>query len=62
VSEDRFGHYLARPEGRCVALSGDGIAAPYRCSVYAERPGACAKFELGGAACLIARRRTGLSS
>jgi hypothetical protein len=61
VSEDRFGPFLARPQGRCVALLGDGRDAAYRCSVYADRPAACAKFEVGGAACLIARRRTGLS-
>jgi hypothetical protein len=62
VSTDRFGPFLARPEGRCVALGGDGEAAAYRCTIYTDRPRACAEFEVGGAACLIARRRVGKSA
>jgi hypothetical protein len=62
VHSDRHGLCLPRPGGRCVALTGEGSGAqPYRCSVYAQRPRACAEFELGGDACLQARRRVGLS-
>jgi len=62
VHEDRHGFSLPRPNGLCVALVGDGGAAtPYRCRVYRDRPRACADFELGGDACLQARRRVGLS-
>jgi hypothetical protein len=54
--------HVPRPGGRCVALVGQGSGeAPYRCSVYADRPRACAQFELAGDACLQARRRVGLS-
>jgi hypothetical protein len=60
VSESSLGRVLERPGGRCVALCGaeDG---QYRCSIYAERPSSCRDFELRGDACLIARRRVGLS-
>lgn len=53
---------VPRPGGRCVALSGNGCAAePYLCMHYAERPRSCRDFELNGDACLIARRRAGIS-
>jgi hypothetical protein len=56
------GHDLRRAdvdgENRCVALAGVG---PHRCSIYADRPRACADLPAGGAACLTARRRVGLS-
>ncbi len=53
---------LPRPGGRCPPLVGDGTeAAPYRCSLHAERPRTCRDFERGGDACLTARRRVGLS-
>lgn len=53
---------VPRPEGVCVALDGDGpMAAPYRCRCYETRPRNCADFEVRGAACLVARRRVGLS-
>ena len=61
---DRHGLHVPRPNGRCAALtvSDDGSdAARYRCSVYADRPRACAEFEVFGDACLQARRRVGLS-
>lgn len=61
VATDRFGPFLPRPGGRCVALSGDGSGEHYRCTVYSERPRACAEFEVGGEACLTARRRAGLT-
>ncbi|MFI5306443.1 MAG: YkgJ family cysteine cluster protein [Polyangiales bacterium] len=62
VRESRHGAFLPRPEGHCVALDGDGDAAtPYRCRVYGNRPSACVEFEVGGDACLLARRRVGLS-
>jgi hypothetical protein len=53
---------VPRPGGTCVALDGDGEAAtPYRCRHYATRPKNCADFEVAGDACLLARRRVGLS-
>ncbi|HET9954524.1 MAG TPA: YkgJ family cysteine cluster protein [Polyangiaceae bacterium] len=62
ISEDRFGEFLARPDGRCVALTGDGSSAAFRCTIYAERPRSCADFGVASAACLIARRRVRLSA
>jgi Fe-S-cluster containining protein len=62
VCSDAHGLHVPRPNGRCVALEGEGDArAPYRCRVYAERPRSCAQFEVFGDACLEARRRVGLS-
>ncbi|MFZ5890401.1 MAG: YkgJ family cysteine cluster protein [Myxococcota bacterium] len=61
VHEDSWGVFIPRPDGRCLGLEGDGQARAYRCKVYAERPHSCQKFEIGGAACLLARRRVGLS-
>jgi hypothetical protein len=62
VATDGFGAHLPRPGGRCVALEGGGGGdAPHRCTIYEDRPRACAAFEIGGAACLEARRRVGLS-
>jgi len=62
VSRDEHGAYVARPGGKCVALSGGAESASgYRGRVYAERPQACADFAIRGAACLEARRRVGLS-
>jgi len=60
----RGGHglFLPRPDGRCVALEGDGAEAAYRCRVYADRPRACAELPVGGDACLAARQRVGLSA
>jgi hypothetical protein len=53
---------LRRADGRCPPLRGDGTAeAPFTCAVYAERPKTCRDFERGGAHCLDARRRVGLS-
>jgi hypothetical protein len=53
---------LVRPGGRCPPLQGDGSeAAPFGCSLYEERPKGCRDFALGGASCLMARRRVGLS-
>lgn len=61
VSSDRFGTFVPRPDGRCLALDGDGAEQAYRCRVYSDRPRACAEFEIAGSACLVARRRAGLS-
>jgi len=62
VIETRHGLNVPRPGGLCVALVGTGSrSAPYRCRVYEDRPRACADFSLAGDACLLARRRTGLS-
>jgi hypothetical protein len=61
VREDHWGVFVPRPDGRCLGLVGDGKGAPFRCTVYANRPRSCREFEIGGAACLIARRRVGLS-
>jgi hypothetical protein len=62
VCSDAHGLHVPRPQGRCVALEGEGEArAPYRCRFYDERPRSCAQFEVFGDACLEARRRVGLS-
>jgi hypothetical protein len=51
-------YVVPRPEGRCVALIGNGSpAGPYLCRHYDERPRSCRDFELGGDACLVARQR-----
>jgi hypothetical protein len=52
---------LQRPGGRCPPLRGDGVSEPYRCAVHDDRPKTCREFEQGGANCLEARRRVGLS-
>ncbi len=54
-------HRVPRPDGSCVALDGDGASTPYRCRHYDTRPKNCADFEVAGDACLLARRRVGLS-
>lgn len=61
VSESSLGLYVSRPDGRCRALRGDGESAPYRCAHYDDRPHSCAEFPVAGDACLLARRRVGLS-
>lgn len=62
VRSTSLGNVLPRPEGRCVLLSGNGSpATPYRCQSYERRPQSCRDFELRGSACLLARRRVGLS-
>ena len=48
---------LPRPEGGCVYLT----AKPFRCSVYALRPAGCRDYEVGGDACLEARRTAGVT-
>jgi hypothetical protein len=49
---------VPRPGGHCIALSGDGSDdAPFLCRHYEERPRSCRLFEVGGDACLVARRR-----
>lgn len=48
---------LARVDGRCPALEGDG---PYACRHYDERPRTCREFERASANCRDARRRVGL--
>ena len=54
-------HIVPRPDGRCVALDGDGASSPYRCRHYETRPENCVEFEVAGDNCLLARRRVGLS-
>jgi hypothetical protein len=53
---------LKRDGNRCAALSGgfDPLDR-YLCTIYDERPKTCREFLLGGANCLDARRRVGLS-
>ena len=54
---------LPRPGGRCPPLAGEGTPeAPYRCTLHAARPRTCRDFAVGGEACLLARRRVGLST
>jgi hypothetical protein len=53
---------VPRPAGNCVALRGTGNAeAPFRCAYYEERPKSCRDFPVGEDACLIARKRAGIS-
>ncbi len=59
VVRDGFGHHVPRPDGRCAAL--DPADDRWPCAVYPLRPRACREFEVGGDACLEARRRVGLS-
>ena len=42
---------------RCAALLGP----PYACRIYADRPTNCRDLDIGGDACLFARRRVQLS-
>lgn len=60
VQHDGYGLHLPRPGGACVALVAG--AEGHTCRIYAERPRACAAFEIAGDACLTARRRVGLSA
>lgn len=62
IAFDTLGPHLPRPNGRCVALAGDGATAAYRCRIYADRPRSCRAFPVGGDACLTARRRVGMSA
>lgn len=57
---DEHGQHLPRPNGRCPLLSG-GAGTPWLCIEYPHRPRSCREFEVGGAACLEARRRVRLS-
>lgn len=52
---------MPRPDGRCHALTGDGARSLFRCRTYEDRPRTCRDFARGGANCLLARRRVGLS-
>jgi hypothetical protein len=62
VEKTSLGLVVPRPKGQCVALQGDGgKQTPYRCQHYSDRPRACAEFPIAGDACLLARRRVGLS-
>jgi hypothetical protein len=54
------------PTGTRCACLGDSSRSPvdpldYRCVVYADRPKTCRNFEQGGANCVEARRRVGLT-
>lgn len=53
-----FGPQLPRPGGYCVAL--EGPRAPYRCSVYPQRPKSCRDLAPGSEGCLVARQRCGV--
>lgn len=59
VRRDDFGLHIPRPDGRCLALG--EARGPWPCAVYEQRPRSCRDFEVGGEACLEARRRVGLS-
>lgn len=63
VVHDPQGHmpyFVPRPNGFCIAL--EAPKAPFKCSVYADRPQSCRDFALGSRNCLEARRRVGLSA
>ncbi len=61
----RQGHRFSvlRDGGRCAALTGNTGESPqpFACRIYDDRPQTCRDFALGGANCLVARRRVGLS-
>src|SRR5690606_35220105 len=60
-SENR--QVVPRPDSHCVALAGNGSSEqPFLCRHYDERPRSCRQFEVGGDACLMARRRAGMYS
>lgn len=46
----------AKPNTSCAAYDADAK----RCTIYEDRPKVCREFEIGGSACLNARRRAGL--
>jgi Fe-S-cluster containining protein len=46
---------------RCVALTGDGVASPFRCRIYDVRPTNCRELDVGSRACRTARQRVGMS-
>ncbi|QFY42674.1 YkgJ family cysteine cluster protein [Candidatus Methylospira mobilis] len=49
-------------QNRCQALNGGGAPTEaYACSIYEDRPRTCREFERGGAHCLAARQKVGLS-
>ncbi|MFO1418375.1 MAG: YkgJ family cysteine cluster protein [Methylotetracoccus sp.] len=53
---------LRRNGTRCIALQGgDTPTEAFLCRIYADRPRSCREFARGGANCLDARRRVGLS-
>jgi hypothetical protein len=53
---------LRRDGERCAALlGGRDPSEAYACEIYDDRPRSCREFERGGAHCLDARRRVGLS-
>ena len=58
-------HRVPSPLGcgtRCTALRGDGSATgPFRCVVYPVRPTNCRELDPGSSACLVARRRVGIT-
>jgi len=54
------GAFLPRPGGQCVALT-TSAERTWPCSIYTQRPRSCRDFEVGGEACLLARRRMGIS-
>lgn len=61
--EVRNGRRRMKREGqRCAALKGGQTPREdYHCSIYDDRPSTCRTFSRGGANCLAARRRIGLS-
>ena len=52
---------VAREGERCAALSGS-LREGYSCRIYEDRPLPCRELELAGPHCLLARRRSGVSS
>jgi Fe-S-cluster containining protein len=45
---------------QCGALGGDGVEAPWRCTIYDDRPKPCRELLVGSADCLEARDALGL--
>jgi hypothetical protein len=62
VVSDRWGRHIPRPDGKCLALQGDGATddSLWRCRAYQDRPRHCRDFAAGSISCLEARRRAGI--
>jgi hypothetical protein len=57
---DRGSYLELRREGDCCAAL-EGGPVRFHCAIYDDRPKTCRDFARGGAHCLTARRRVGLS-
>lgn len=53
---------IPRPDGHCLALQSSGVeAGRFACEIYQQRPRSCRELPVRGDACLLARRRVGIT-